>query len=516
MSKQKITLLENIKDEIIEEKFIPPTDLELSQLYQNTYDLTLPEKYRLECLSCYCQNHPEESANVINKLNSMFLYSYSKLIESYLYNICILTDIDISLRLESAKCLSWNSEKGFIALDILCSQFDEITLSTTLKVDAVITLMNNEKFKDKSLKYFYKIINDNNIDPLFRYKTIQSLDIKLEKKEDIIYFSRCSCLSFLKNEKNPIRYRILACQYLLRKCEIDASLKSYIEETLISFAKDDQLDVNVRADAVDVILQSGSDEARKIASQLIILLGTMGSISKTVFDNSQNVHHQAIEESANKILEFLNVVPTKNSEGGEIEFDAVRKGILDHLETKKDVIKEYKDYKERVEAALTRIYIDRALYSQYNMSLVMILIKMWCYISKNEYFESMRDRLIEELYDSSDVCSTGYAFRIVNVISGFGELSIGISFEDQIVANMAAALNKKIGEIEDEDYQSEIINQMIIPVYQYDLRGKFLKFFREHISKIREDMFQEFKDFMSDTDYDLYFRKAIMNYEGMN
>ena len=105
--------------------------------------------------------------------------------------------------------------------------------------------------------------------------------------------------------------------------------------------------------------------------------------------------------------------------------------------------------------------------------------------------------------------------RIVNTLSGFDEqMSLTISFEDQIIANLEGRLNACIRALENEDDMDDILQQMTIPVLHYDLRGKFLKFFREHISQIREEMYEEFRHFMTDLDYDFYFRKAIIHYEG--
>jgi hypothetical protein len=522
MSKpKKITFLEDISnktDDIQNLKL--PTTLEISTLYDNIFDLSLPEDYRLNNLKEYVDRLSDETPNIINKLNSMFLYSYSKIIENYLFAICLKTSIDIFLRLECAKCLSYNSEKGYIALNELCSLFEQYpNLTTTLKIDAVCRLMINKKYKKESLRYFEIIINDNNIEPLFRYKTIQSLEFKLEVENDKKYFTKKACVVYLDNLKNPVTYRILAGQYLLRKCDVDLDMRDWIEKYLLSFAKDETLSINVRADAVDVLLQLGEKEVRKEAAELILILGAVGGIVRTVFDNSQNVHHKSIEDSANKILEFLNSVRSVNEEGKEIDFDYVRKEILDLVKEKEpkfDEKENYKSYKEKIEAALTRIFIDRAVYSRYNMSLMMILIKIWTYIQNHQYSEEMKRRVLEELYDSSDVCSTGYAFRILNVISGFGELSIGISFEDQVVGNLAAKLNNKIREIQNEDFKIEVITEMSIDPSDFKSRTNFLKFFRESISKIREDMYQDFKEYMSDTDYDMYFRKAIIHYEGCN
>ena len=167
---------------------------------------------------------------------------------------------------------------------------------------------------------------------------------------------------------------------------------------------------------------------------------------------------------------------------------------------------------EILDQAIIRITIDRAIYGRFNLSLANIISKMWTYIQDSEYKQELEKRLLEELIDSNNKCSSGYVSRIVNTLSGFGDISLQISFEDQIIAVLETRLNGKI--IEDENCDI-ILDEMTLPVRFYDKRGHFLAFFRKHISFIREDMYKEFKDYISDQDYDLFFRKAIMHYEGV-
>ena len=125
-------------------------------------------------------------------------------------------------------------------------------------------------------------------------------------------------------------------------------------------------------------------------------------------------------------------------------------------------------------------------------------------------------RLLEELVESANKCSSGYASRLVNSLSGFTDMNITISFEDQVCSNLEARLTNKIRMIDNEEYMEKILNEMTIPVLLYNLRSNFLRFFRENISKIREEMYQEFRHYMEDVDYDFYFRKAIIRWEGCN
>jgi hypothetical protein len=165
-----------------------------------------------------------------------------------------------------------------------------------------------------------------------------------------------------------------------------------------------------------------------------------------------------------------------------------------------------------LESAMVRITIDRAIYGRFHLSLAHIIAKMWTYIQDSPHRDELQKRLLEELIDSNNKCSSGYVSRIVNTLSGFGDMSLQISFEDQIVTVLETRLNAEIMNDENAD---TILDEMTLPVRFFEKRGTFLKFFRTHISRIREEMYEEFKEYVNTYDYDMYFRKAIMHYEGL-
>jgi hypothetical protein len=187
-----------------------------------------------------------------------------------------------------------------------------------------------------------------------------------------------------------------------------------------------------------------------------------------------------------------------------------------------DASKQFKKYlenydtniKNKIESCLNRIIVDRAVYGDVHMTLATVFTKVWSYIKNHEFREELVKRLIEELEDTMGLCSSGYITRMINSLSGITDLGISISFEDQITANMGAKLNAEIIKIESEDIKSEILSEMTIPSQFYHKRLNFLNFFRQNISKIRTDMYQEFKNLISDTDFDIYTMKAIMIYQG--
>ena len=175
----------------------------------------------------------------------------------------------------------------------------------------------------------------------------------------------------------------------------------------------------------------------------------------------------------------------------------------------------------------------------------------------------MNIRLLQELEEMSGTCSSGFVGRLINTLSGFGELTINISFEDQLISNFIGRLNhytrkiieptspfynerlydvlelmvrnmdipknKHIKLIIDEhlkknreekinfaiEYFSEqVINEMTVNSNEYNDRRHFLLFFRTFLPSLREELYEEFKEYLSVFEFDLTIRKAISLYEG--
>jgi hypothetical protein len=508
---------------------------DIDTLRQNCVDLFLPIQSRINFLVKfynYCITDINYGfGEIISRITGMYLFSKTKNLEDYINHICQARDIGLSYRIESAKCI----EDGYHHINSMFdSEKDAIkTLSTPIRIDTVLFLMKSEKFKEQAREYFCEIINDPSIEEIYRYRTIQKLEstfeasktsvpLRVQRKKNIeisdkniqkfIYYAREACIRFVKNTRNTFTYRILACQYLLEKCniDIDQEITIFLEGFLISVANDHTLVDDVRADACDVILQYGSTTSRDMARTIIIVLG--GEDRGNIFDNKQNVHNRHIEKSIQEIVDKLVAYHPKDKK--TYIFKDTKDTILKSI---KDEGKEEKELKEKVEGSLIRITLDRAVYGNSNVTLMTILLKVWTYIQDSPFKEDLEKRLVEELSESNSKCSSGFAGRLVNTLSGYDEsMSISIGFSDQIISNLSGRLTSKIKDIKDEEYMDKVLSEMTIPNIHYNLRGNFLKFFRENISHIRQEMYQEFCTYMEDIDYDLFFKKAVMSYEGYN
>jgi hypothetical protein len=506
--------------------------IEIDDLRKKSIDLFISLDLRIKYLVQF-HNHCLTDINygfeeVISRITGMYLFSKTKNLEEYINEICKTKDISICYRIECAKCLE---ENGFHHINsILQHEQDAVkNLSTPIRIDTVLFLMKSDEFKEQSREYFCSIINDSSIEELYRFRTIQKLEstfeatktsiplrIQRRKKIEIqdkniqkfIYYAHEACVRFIKNQNNTFTYRILACQYLFEKCNVtDQELVDFLEKFLLSVAEDHNLVDDLRADACDILLQYGKEEIRDLARMIIIALG--GEDNNNIFKNKQNVHNRHIEQSVQQIVDRLVAYHPKNRK--TYLFKDVKESILKFI---KD---EEKELKEKIEGSLIRISLDRAVYGNSNVTLVSILLKVWSYIQDSPFREELEKRLLEELNESNAKCSTGFASRLVNTLSGFDEsMSISMGFDDQIASNLEGRLNNKIRDLENEEYMDKVLEEMTIPNIHYNLRSNFLRFFRENISKIRQEMYEEFRHYITDEDFDLYIKKAVLKYEGYN
>jgi len=566
---EKNTIIKEKFDEDIDED---EDDIDINEVNYEKYilDLSLRYETRIKLIHRYYIENQNNAIEIISRISGMYQFSGAKILEKYLNGIALETKLSDFLNVEAVKGLLSFTEFeediydkdddemkeiktesndairqrnelrqniAYESLNIVCSHLDN-ELATPYKIEVICSLMENKKYKKESSLYFIKIIDDNRINCDYRYKSILSLERK--KINNVKFHLYKSLLSFLRNNINLMMYRILSSQYLLQSIKelmTDDEIKE-VERNLLEFAENEDNEYNLRADASDVLLSLGSEEMKIKGREIIMKLGGKG---KTIFDNKQNVHVKEIEKSVMNILETICYVPIILVDDKPINFDYVDEEI-------QKLVKDEANDKEKILVSLNRIRMDRTLYSVLSFTLSVVTVKLWSYICSNENKDEMQKRLLQELEDMAGTCSSGFISRLVNTISGFGDLSIKISFEDQIVSNFSARLNsyaqkicdddsifrttsfgnvkklylkenpEKTDEMKDtiiEEFYDSVLNEMMLSSSDYRNRPSFLLFFRTYMSKIREEMFNEFIEYVSESEFDLYFRKALSYYDGI-
>ena len=217
MSKNR-TLINNLNKTVFDEQ-VNIIDADKNTLSQLIIDLTVSLSSRIKALELfYATFGQEECIELVNRISTMYQFSGTKLLEKYLHEICMNSNISSLLKITITKSICYFDKKkdiGYEILNYVCQNMSDV--ATPCQIEAVCLLMEHSNFKTESKQYFCNIINDEKLECDYRYKTILSLENK--NISDYLDFLSYTALKFFYKQTNRTFYRILAAQMLIQKCK---------------------------------------------------------------------------------------------------------------------------------------------------------------------------------------------------------------------------------------------------------------------------------------------------------
>lgn len=565
----------------------PPDDIpkiDSDTLVKHVLNFDFSIRTRVVCLEQLYRCIGSETIEVVSKITGMYQFSGTSILQKFLIQICLpSTQVPNIIKTESAKALLAFTEPeedvasddddelktitdesnsavrarnkirldiGHESLNLVYTQLQsDESFPTPCLVQLIFLLMHEVKYKDQCDSYFRSVIGNTKLEIAFRYKIILDLE-RIDVPCKIEYIQ--NAMNDLSRDRHnvPPRFRILSVQYLLQHCSVKDKYQKF--NILLQIAQGLKNDYNTRADSADTLLKFGTEKYKRLAREEINKLAYDDARfqPRNIYNNAQNVHQVDVEDSIGILLETILQIDTQTTEdGNEIVFEHVRTMILKDERVSINGVNGFDNGK--ITVALNRIEIDRALYSKFKSNLSTILIKVWSHIQCSAYRETLVTRLLEELEEMAETCSSGFVSRLANTLSGFNGMNIKISFTSQIIANFTGRLNAHARRITDkdspfrnkrleevkrlhahvspddadivmttdqyvEDFEAQVINEMMLDPIQFNKRRSFLMFFGQYVSVIREELFEEFAGLVTDSDFDLSFRKAISSYEGVS
>lgn len=325
---------------------------------------------------------------------------------------------------------------------------------------------------------------------------------------------------FFNDDRNGIRERCLSGQHLLSMSPQNVSRdeKNGVVQTLLSFANNDTLSENLRADAADIVLRLGEGEQRIVARKLIKELG-YSSVNKSaanirdrikhIYNNTQNIHFipdECVEMFCTELMNDTQLKPQT--------FDEIFNEIIN--EKLKDV---YDDRDKRLAAkdALHRIAIDTATFSSYNLTTQEIFVYVYQRIKTydGDIRKTLEQLFYDELVDMNGWCSTGHADRFILVLQPVSSY-IKFNFDEQLVANFSARMAKRMEDISDQNLKDSVTLGMIKETADEDDRKNFLLFFDENCIELKSELLTEFVSagYITDTEFETYFEQARLKWIG--
>ncbi len=413
--------------------------------------------------------HYPDRADIISALCFKYLLTMSSLIEELLVKIVEYKKFNVMERIEIAKTIS-NIQ---LLYDIITEQgvsfitiMDILKFSTTTDKDREGTAQASviKSMVDYTIDHF----------PNHGIEILQFLKSSLSGKEEWYY----PCIKRLldKTPSEASRVKILCFQILG---------KEYIPQ-MIELALDETLDTQSRADMADCLISFGETSVGEK-----VILSLSGSNGIGLYHNAQNVHKTSVSEFYEKGINFLFANGSRGSLGST--FQTVSETILkSHPELK---------------LCLTRIELDNILYC--GKSIRQVFIRLYNYIQTHQYSSLLNDRLLEEMADMQYTCSSGYISRLINVLSGV-DIDMELNIKDQIEIKLQQKVQQKIlGHPDCENIVADMISNLIGD------KSFLLSFIRQHIPDLRNELYLESRNEITDTHFDEWFNIALVRLTGV-
>jgi hypothetical protein len=83
--------------------------------------------------------------------------------------------------------------------------------------------------------------------------------------------------------------------------------------------------------------------------------------------------------------------------------------------------------------SITRISTDASKFDDIELSLAQVFKLVFYRVKKSKHKDELLKRMVEELIDTAEYCSTGYVSRLVNVLSGFDDVDLVVKFQAESV-----------------------------------------------------------------------------------
>ncbi len=482
--------------EPVPETWVPLTEpIGMDVARERVYDMTCTLSERMQAVQCLYDHSIDELVNVLSTLLQSFSYRNNTHLKNYIVEISRLTNIPRTVRFQLLNQLCYaprNADTCYAALADLCSAAPpaEEQVPALLYVDQVLFLVTHDSTHthlfqdnvlsntdyDEQLRMQFLTLSRTRISPAFYQTMLEwSLDTHVfSTRLEIVCFANLLTLGGLKGvEKYSSAFQ--------------------------SIMRDEARDDNTRADIADLLLTHGppewADEARTVLTQL----GTRGlSILSNVYDNKQNVHDAV---NLDEMMAYLRriAVPTTDA------IEDIERVLLENCAARgigdaSAITFSFFRIRNQIGAVMC------------NTTLLEIIQRIWEFIQQHASRTELLERLAEELTEASETCSSGYYIRMLNVLSGFSDMSVQISFAKQIQAMMFHRLNHIIHEY---GARNGTTDELLAELMQKSMRDRPLvrQLYLENISSIVEAIRPEFTPPMTVEEFDQHTTRAMMLFE---
>lgn len=308
--------------------------------------------------------------------------------------------------------------------------------------------------------------------------------------------------AFFYNTTNNLRDRILSANYIIQSEESEILERDNICDLLLECYGEKKYDNATKGDALDVVVRLGNKDQRDKALFLLTELGyddaqysnDVASRIRTFYNNTQNIHLTDIDKKLEKFVQENDFTELE-------DYDVVKSEVMALISTSKSAKKRFNCIR-----SISRVERDTTKLTSKKLTLVDIFIKVWMIVKESEKRELLESRMLDELEDMDDTCTTGHGGRFVNVVMD-DEDAMKITWQDQITANISGRVTSEMNKSE---FVEDIKAGMIADSAEDEDAVKYREFVLEYRDVLYKELYDEFVGgkYIKKAEFNTYFENG--------
>ena len=354
-------------------------------------------------------------------------------------------------------------------------------------VEASKTIIENDKY-DIYNRYFFFANNSRNT----------KLDGHVVHELHPYFFN-------LSKERNyPLELTLMSARYIIDQYDYLSDERNTVLEYILDVADDKNESIYARSECADVLITLGEGNEIIFGEQVIEELGDLynENKNKTIYTNAQNAHNETINENTRNIVRALykDYLKTKSyNDLVKTSYEDIHKELSD--------IDNSEENNDKLHSFFYRVMTDPFRFERLSLSDIVLLVynKICSFENKNDLMK----RLLEEILDCDNSCTTGYFTRIVNTLNGFindKDMCFNINPRDELRSVIFARINRNIRSLPEKTRESvlEAIEEANFGVFE-----EFMDYYSPE-----DEIRKEYSGLIEEEEFNKLFSKCVDEFIG--
>ena len=354
-------------------------------------------------------------------------------------------------------------------------------------VEASKTIIENDKY-DIYNRYFFFANNSRNT----------KLDGHVVHELHPYFFT------LSKDRNYPLELTLMSARYIIDQYDYLSDERNTVLEYILDVADDKNESIYARSECADILITLGEGNEIIFGEQVIEELGDLynENKNKTIYTNAQNAHNETINENTRNIVRALYKYYLKTKSYNDLvktSYEDIHKELSD--------IDSSEENNDKLHSFFYRVMTDPFRFERLSLSDIVLLVynKICSFENKNDLMK----RLLEEILDCDNSCTTGYFTRIVNTLNGFindKDMCFNINPRDELRSVIFARINRNIRSLPEKTRESvlEAIEEANFGVFE-----EFMDYYSPE-----DEIRKEYSGLIEEEEFNKLFSKCVDEFIG--